>query len=199
MERVFLGLGSNLGQREFYLQQAREALASLPLKNLQASQIYESLPLANMDQPLYLNQVVCGQTGLSPEALLQACLEIEQQLGRVRRKRWGPRIIDIDLLSLENHQQHSPQLTIPHPELEKRSFVLLPMLELDPTWRHPISRKSIGQLWEQWLAQQQETLPRVWEPCDPAQVRENLSAEVSWPPKQNAAPSQTEYPPTDRG
>ena len=99
MEKVFFGLGSNLGDRARYLQQAREALADLPLQEFQASSVYESLPLANMDQPLYLNQVVCGQTTLGPETLLETCLQIEKRLGRIRWEHWGSRIIDIDLLS----------------------------------------------------------------------------------------------------
>ena len=93
MEKVFFGLGSNLGDRARYLQQAREALADLPLQEFQASSVYESLPLANMDQPLYLNQVVCGQTTLGPESLLETCLQIEKRLGRIRWEHWGPRII----------------------------------------------------------------------------------------------------------
>ncbi len=97
VEKVFFGLGSNLGDRACYLQQAREALTDLPLQEFQASSVYESLPLANMDQPLYLNQVVCGQTTLGPETLLETCLQIEKRLGRIRWEHWGSRIIDIDL------------------------------------------------------------------------------------------------------
>ncbi len=165
MEKVFFGLGSNLGDRARYLQQAREALTDLPLQEFQASSVYESLPLADMDQPLYLNQVVCGQTTLGPETLLETCLQIEKRLGRIRWEHWGPRIIDIDLLSYGNFCLRSQRLTIPHPELSNRSFVLLPLSELEPSWIHPESEETLDTIWQQWQDQHpDESLPIIWNP-----------------------------------
>jgi 2-amino-4-hydroxy-6-hydroxymethyldihydropteridine diphosphokinase len=160
MERVYLGLGSNLGDRANYLRQAREALQRLPLQEFQESSIYESTPLANMQQPLYYNQVVAGTTRLAPEQLLAACLRIEKQLGRVRWEHWGPRIIDIDLLSYGARHMNSQRLTIPHPELQNRSFVLLPLLELNPEWTHALSQQTVSELWQVWQARFVEELPR---------------------------------------
>jgi 2-amino-4-hydroxy-6-hydroxymethyldihydropteridine diphosphokinase len=165
VEKVFFGLGSNLGDRARYLRQACEALAALPLKGFQASSVYESQPLANMDQLLYLNQVVCGQTTLDPEILLEACLQIEKRLGRIRQEHWGPRIIDIDLLSYGNLFLRSQRLTIPHPELLNRSFVLLPLSELESSWTHPASGNALEALWQQWQDQHpNESLPVLWKP-----------------------------------
>ncbi|MEC7193477.1 MAG: 2-amino-4-hydroxy-6-hydroxymethyldihydropteridine diphosphokinase, partial [SAR324 cluster bacterium] len=164
-EKVLCGRGRPVGERARSLQQAREALTDLPLQEFQASSVYESLPLANMDQPLYLNQVVCGQTTLGPETLLETCLQIEKRLGRIRWEHWGPRIIDIDLLSYGNLCLRSQRLTIPHPELSNRSFVLLPLSELEPSWIHPESEETLDTIWQQWQDQHpDESLPIIWNP-----------------------------------
>ena len=104
---------------------------------------------------------VCGLTVLSPQELLKKCQQIEISLGRIRRERWGSREIDIDILSYGNRTINKDNLVIPHPEIENRSFVLMPMLELSPEWLHPETGITIKELWENWLLKHegQETLP----------------------------------------
>ena len=148
---VHLGLGSNLGDRKEYLSMAYNQLRSEALREFRASSIYESEPLLKMPQPKYLNMVVCGLTIFSPQELLKKCKLIEISLGRVHRERWGCREIDIDILSYGSIIIDNDDLVIPHPEIENRSFVLKPMLELSPEWFHPETGITIKELWDKWL------------------------------------------------
>ena len=148
---VHLGLGSNLGDRKEYLSMAYNQLRSEALREFRASSIYESEPLLKMPQPKYLNMVVCGLTIFSPQELLKKCQQIEISLGRVHRERWGCREIDIDILGYGNRIIDNDDLVIPHPEIENRSFVLMPMLELSPEWLHPENGITVKELWENWL------------------------------------------------
>jgi len=148
---VHLGLGSNLGDRKEYLSMAYNQLRSEALREFRASSIYESEPLLKMPQPKYLNMVVCGLTIFSPQELLKKCQQIEISLGRVHRERWGCREIDIDILSYGSRIIDNDDLVIPHPEIENRSFVLMPMLELSPEWLHPKNGITVKKLWENWL------------------------------------------------
>jgi len=161
---VHLGLGSNLGNRLDFLNQACRELSAVTFRDYRASAIYESEPLLKMKQPKYYNQVVCGLTDLSPVELVVKCQQIESMLGRVRKERWGSRNIDLDILSYGNEIVDSEKLKIPHPEMEKRSFVLLPLLELSPDWVHPESGISIRMLWENWLKTNDEELPQALKP-----------------------------------
>jgi 2-amino-4-hydroxy-6-hydroxymethyldihydropteridine diphosphokinase len=161
---VHLGLGSNLGNRQAFLNQACSKLSAVTLQNFRSSEIYESEPLLKMKQPNYFNQVVCGWTELTPVELLEKCQQIETQLGRIRKEHWGSRKIDLDILSYGKDIVDTERLKIPHPEMEKRSFVLLPLLELSPDWIHPKSGKSIQILWENWLKTNNEELPQVLNP-----------------------------------
>ena len=158
---VHLGLGSNLGDRKEYLSMACNQLRSEAVREFRASSIYESEPLLKMPQPKYLNMVVCGLTIFSPQELLKKCQQIEINLGRIRRERWGCREIDIDILSYGNRIIDNDDLVIPHPEIQNRSFVLMPMLELSPEWLHPETGITIQEIWENWLLKHegQETLP----------------------------------------
>ena len=157
---VHLGLGSNLGNRQDTLKQACVELESLPLLQFRVSPIYESEPLLKMPQPKYLNMVVCGLTELSPLELLKKCQQIENRLGRVRNEHWGSRTIDIDILAYGEECIDAEILKIPHPEMEKRSFVLVPLLELNPEWVHPKTGISIRKLWEERLQTNDEELPQ---------------------------------------
>ena len=148
---VHLGLGSNLGNRNEFLSMACKLLRSEAIREFRASSIYESEPLLKMPQPKYLNMVVCGLTIFSPQELLKKCQQIEFSLGRVHRERWGCREIDIDILSYGSIIIDNDDLVIPHPEIENRSFVLMPMLELSPEWLHPENGITIKELWENWL------------------------------------------------
>jgi 2-amino-4-hydroxy-6-hydroxymethyldihydropteridine diphosphokinase len=129
--RAFLSLGSNLGDRCLHLKRAREALAAVPSTEvLAASRIYETAPQDLEDQPAFLNQVVCVQTGLPPTELLAAAQAVEAAEGRVRGVRFGPRTLDVDILLIENHQSDDPALTVPHPRMWQRAFVLAPLAEV---------------------------------------------------------------------
>ena len=158
---MHLGLGSNLGDRKDFLSMAYNHLCSEAIREFRASSIYESEPLLKMPQPKYFNMVICGLTVLSPPELLKKCQQIEISLGRIRRERWGSREIDIDILSYGSRIIDNGDLLIPHPEIENRSFVLMPMLELSPEWLHPETGIKIKALWDNWLLKHegQETLP----------------------------------------
>jgi 2-amino-4-hydroxy-6-hydroxymethyldihydropteridine pyrophosphokinase len=143
--QVYLGLGSNLGDRAGYLRRARENLAP-ELNLLRASSVYETPPWGYTNQPAFLNQVVEVQTDLEPEALLVKLKGIESELGRVKNFRYGPRCIDLDILFYENRVYQSERLTIPHPALAERAFVLVPMNELAPNFVHPLQHKPISEL-----------------------------------------------------
>ena len=135
-ERVFVALGSNLGDRAAHLQAGREALGVLPgTRLIAASAIEETAPLAGMDQPPYLNQMVLLETDLEPRALLQACQTIERREGRQRTERWGARTLDLDIVRFGNRQVKESDLIIPHPELPNRDFWRRELAELNPDER----------------------------------------------------------------
>lgn len=122
-EQVFVALGSNLGDRVGHLAAARAALASLPdTRVVAASTVEETAPLAGMAQPAYLNQMVLLETSLDPRRLLAALQAIEQERGRVRSERWGPRTLDLDIVAFGDRRIHDPDLVVPHPELPNRDF-----------------------------------------------------------------------------
>jgi 2-amino-4-hydroxy-6-hydroxymethyldihydropteridine diphosphokinase len=131
VSRVWLALGSNVGDRDGYLASARDALSGAGVSLRRASRIAETEPVGIEDQPPFLNQVLQAETALEPRALLETVKRIEQQLGRRPRERWGPREIDIDILRYENRCVEEPGLRIPHPELEHRPFLLELIAELE--------------------------------------------------------------------
>jgi 2-amino-4-hydroxy-6-hydroxymethyldihydropteridine diphosphokinase len=132
--RGYLALGSNLGDRRWQLQAAATALAvAAGLRVTASSHTYETEPVGLvLDQPQFLNACLAIETELEPDALLVFCKRLERDLGRVPTVRHGPRAIDVDILLLGNERYSSPTLTIPHAELSRRRFVLVPLLELDP-------------------------------------------------------------------
>jgi 2-amino-4-hydroxy-6-hydroxymethyldihydropteridine diphosphokinase len=127
---VFLGLGSNLGDREAALRNACVELRGRGFRLTVQSPLYETEPLGGPPQDWFLNQVVGGETALSPQAMLQACLDTEGALGRVRTVPNGPRGIDVDLLLFGDTVIESDQLTLPHPRLHQRLFVLVPLADV---------------------------------------------------------------------
>jgi 2-amino-4-hydroxy-6-hydroxymethyldihydropteridine diphosphokinase len=144
--RVFLALGSNLGDRLANLQRAVDLLEGQDgLAIVKSSRVYQTEPVGGPPQPDYLNAVVEGRTSLSPQELLDACLAVEREMGRERKERWGPRLIDLDLLTYGREQVNEPGLQIPHPRMHQRGFVLIPLLELDDDPPLP-GRRSIGTL-----------------------------------------------------
>ena len=124
MTRVWLALGSNLGDRAGYLQAARDALPEVGATVLRASRVVETEPVGIREQPDFLNQVLEIETSLEPRPLLDAIKGIERKLGRTARQRWGPREIDIDILRYDGRVVDEPGLHIPHPELQNRPFLL---------------------------------------------------------------------------
>jgi 2-amino-4-hydroxy-6-hydroxymethyldihydropteridine diphosphokinase len=129
--RVFVSLGSNMGDRAAYLAGARDALDALPATRvLGASRVYETEPQNHLDQEAFLNQVVCLATGLEACDLLTECHRIEHEHGRTRETRFGPRTLDIDILLFQDVESDDPELTLPHPRMVKRAFVLVPLLEV---------------------------------------------------------------------
>lgn len=143
---VFLGLGSNLGDRERNLGRARALLGERGFESVSESAIYETEPVGGPPQGAFLNQVIFGFTALLPEALLCACLEVEQQLGRVRRERNGPRILDIDVLFYADLVRSEADPLLPHPRMHERRFVLAPLAEIAPQVLHPVLGVSVLEL-----------------------------------------------------
>ena len=130
-DRIYLGLGSNLGDRLQQLTAAVRALEDRGVRLLRSSRVYETDPVGGPPQPDYLNAVIEVATDLEPSSLLRICLEVEVELGRERNERWGPRTIDIDLLTYGDRTISEPGLEVPHPRMHERAFVLVPLLELD--------------------------------------------------------------------
>jgi 2-amino-4-hydroxy-6-hydroxymethyldihydropteridine diphosphokinase len=135
MPRAYIGLGSNLGDREAMLRSALQLLAAEPeIELVASSSVRETDPVGYEDQPRFLNSAVCIETELSPRALLDRMLSIERRLGRTREgPRFGPRTIDLDLLLYGDELVDEPGLRVPHPRLAERRFVLEPLQELDPS------------------------------------------------------------------
>lgn len=131
--RAYVGLGSNLGDRRATLERAVEHLAEhSDIRVVAVSTIRTTEPWGSAAQPPFLNAVVAVDTRLSPRAVLEVLLEIEQRLGRVRGQRWGPRTVDLDLLLYDDAVVDEPGLVVPHPRLHERRFALEPLAELDP-------------------------------------------------------------------
>lgn len=129
--RVFVSLGSNLGDRLATLIAACEALAALPATTVvAASQVYATAPQDHEEQPEFLNQVVCLETGLQPHDLLAECRRIEDEHGRERGLRFGPRTLDVDILLYQDVESEEPELMLPHPRMLRRAFVLVPLAEI---------------------------------------------------------------------
>jgi len=147
MIKAFVGIGSNLGEREFLIRKAVEALRELPHTSvIQVSSLYDTDPVGEVDQPPFINAVARLETELDPRALLWHLLLIEKRMGRVRAQRWGPRSIDLDLLFYGDWTVQEQDLIVPHAEAHRRAFVLYPLQELDPGFVHPVSGESIRKM-----------------------------------------------------
>jgi 2-amino-4-hydroxy-6-hydroxymethyldihydropteridine diphosphokinase len=146
----FLGLGSNVGDRRSALEAALAALVEHPITVLASSSVYETEPVGLvLDQPEFYNACLRIETELEPEPLLDACKAVERAIGReAGGVRHGPRAIDVDLLLLGDLHYSSPRLTLPHPEVSSRRFVLVPLLELDPQLALPSGERLADKLAE---------------------------------------------------
>jgi len=136
--RVYLGLGANLGDREANLKKALRLLAAR-LKVEKVSSFYETEPAGYADQPRFLNAVCQAATDLEPLKLLHFAKDVERKMGRKRTFRNAPRLIDIDILLYDDKVMETPELTTPHPRLVERAFVLVPLAEIAPGIRHPVT------------------------------------------------------------
>ena len=168
MVRVYLGLGSNLGDREANLREAVRRLEQRVAIDALSAQ-YETPPMGPPDQPWYLNAVCGGATELEPRELLASVKRIEREMGRVPTVHWGPRIIDIDILFYDDLVLDSPELVIPHPGILHRPFVLVPLADIAPEFVHPHLGESVSALLQARLSHSCRVRRIVereeWYPC----------------------------------
>jgi 2-amino-4-hydroxy-6-hydroxymethyldihydropteridine diphosphokinase len=146
MNRAYLLVGGNLGDREKNFGMAKAYIEQYCGPVVQSSSLYETAAWGKTDQPSFLNQALELATDLSAGNLMTHVLEIEKLMGRERKEKYGPRVIDIDILLFNDEQFDLPFLKIPHPELPNRRFALTPLAEIAPNLRHPVLTKSIDQL-----------------------------------------------------
>lgn len=146
MYTAYLLLGSNLGNRELQLEQAKALIKSQCGTIIRQSSLYETAAWGITTQPSFYNQIVVLKTCIFPEELMKTLLQIEETMGRVRTIKYGPRIIDIDIQLIDNISHNSELLVVPHPFLAERKFALLPLSEVTPNLKHPILQKTINQL-----------------------------------------------------
>jgi 2-amino-4-hydroxy-6-hydroxymethyldihydropteridine diphosphokinase len=158
---VYLSLGSNLGDRAANLERAVDALSEIGVRVLRRSSIYETEPVDFLAQPWFLNCVVEAETSLAPRQLLDELQALERKLGSRKVVPSGPRVIDLDILFYENAAIHEPGMEIPHPRLAERRFVLIPLVELAPELRHPVSGQTAAEL---LAATRDRSAVRIWKP-----------------------------------
>ncbi len=146
MKKIFLSLSSNLGDKKANIENACVLLEKNDIKIIKKSALYETEPWGEEEQPWFLNQVVEVATILHPQDLLEKTQDIEKELGRKKRKKWTEREIDIDILFYGKEILHKENLTIPHPFIEDRKFILVPLNEIASDFIHPILKKSMKEL-----------------------------------------------------
>lgn len=146
MAVVHIGIGSNLGDRKENCLNALNFLSARGVVIKRKSSLYETEPWGIKDQPKFLNMAIEGETVLEPLQLMRTLKSIEAEMGRKEAHRWGPRVIDLDILLYEDMVTECPELTIPHPLMHEREFVLRPLAEIAPEKVHPVLRKTVREL-----------------------------------------------------
>jgi len=146
LHTAYIALGSNLGDKEANLRQALKLLTEQGITIKRVSKFFVTEPYGVIDQPSFLNGACCIETALPPLNLLETLLAVENKMGRVRLRHWGERNIDLDLLLYENVIMDTEKLRLPHPDMQNRDFVLLPLEEIAPELEHPVLHKTIAKL-----------------------------------------------------
>ncbi len=146
MAKIYLALGSNVGQRKSNLKKALELLKR-NVKVVKLSLVYQTKPVGYEKQNNFLNMALEGKTQLTPIELVKFTGQVEKEVGRIRRFRYGPREIDIDILFYDDLVYHHERIQVPHPRLQERDFVLRPLMDLNPRIFHPVYKKTVKQLY----------------------------------------------------
>lgn len=149
LHKAALLLGTNLGDREEILTSAREKIETQAGKIIKTSAIYSTAPWGIEDQPDFLNQTLLIETSFNPLQLLETLQPFEHEAGRIRKEKWGPRLLDIDILYYDNEIIDLPSLKIPHLFMAQRRFTLVPLADISPDWVHPVLKKNVVQLLEE--------------------------------------------------
>ena len=160
MNTAYIGVGSNLGDKLDNCCKAIELIDNIENCTVKRqSGFYRTEPVGVTSQDWYVNGVICVETGLSAQDLLRFIFSIETDMGRVRKKKWESRIIDLDILLYEQHVIDEKTLTIPHPLMHKRKFVLMPMVQLDPDLIHPVLGRTMSELFNDLAEEGQGIMP----------------------------------------
>ena len=162
---AYVGLGANLGDPRLQLQEALARLAATEeIEITKVSSFYLNPPLGPPDQPWYVNAVAQLRTRLTSEELLRVLHRVERDMGRFRQERWGPRLIDLDLLLYDGEMLAGPDLKLPHPEMHRRSFVMVPLAEIAPQAWHPTLNRSAAELLAELDPRDREALQKMAHP-----------------------------------
>ena len=160
---AYIGIGSNVGDKARQCERGISEILKLDRHRLLArSSLYKTQPIGYTKQDWFINLVIKVETEMDAPALLCSLKEIETRLGRVKTLRWGPRAIDLDILFFNDHQIQTDELTVPHPLIQDRRFVLVPLAEIDPHFTHPVLKETIQQLLERFKEDQEvERVPET--------------------------------------